>query len=159
MMASVGLGGAAAALMVLATLTTNFVNIYLSGLAWRSVFLSTGDQRTIWTVGIAGTVLAMVGGAWLDRYVAFMLVLGGLLVPIGGILVAHYFVARVPVDVPALYDRSGPYARWRGFSIPGLLAWAAGAAAYAAGSAAGGATLPALLVAMVVYLAAHRAAR
>ena len=44
MMHAIGLGWAGAVLMVLATVTTNFVNIYMSGLAWKSLFPRTGDQ-------------------------------------------------------------------------------------------------------------------
>jgi purine-cytosine permease-like protein len=159
MLQAAGLGAWGAVLMVLATLTTNFVNIYLSGLAWRSVVPATSEQRTIWTVGLIGTALALAGGRWLDRYVEFMLVLGGVLVPVGGILLAHYFVARAPVAVADLYDRHGPYARWGGFSVPGTAAWLAGALAYAGGTAVGGGTLPSLGAAMGVYLLALRATR
>ena len=156
MMQAIGIGWWGATLMVLATLTTNFVNIYLSGLAWRSVFPKTGDQAAVWSIGAIGTLLAVAGGHWLGRYVDFMLVLGGVLVPIGGVLIAHYFVARQAVSVPDLYDPEGPYARTWGFSIPGLTAWVAGGVAYAIGGPQGGGTLPALITAVVVYLAAVR---
>jgi nucleobase:cation symporter-1, NCS1 family len=156
MMQAVNLGGWGAALMVLATLTTNFVNIYLSGLAWRSVFPRTGGQTAIWSVGIVGTVLAVAGGRWLDRYVDLMLILGGALVPIGGVLVAHYFVARRPVVAEELYNPRGRYAKSGGFLLPGLVAWAAGSAAFAIGGSFGGGTLPALVVSVGVYLVAIR---
>jgi purine-cytosine permease-like protein len=156
MMQAVNLGAWGAALMVLATLTTNFVNIYLSGLAWRSVFPRTSGQTAIWSIGIIGTALAVAGGRWLDRYVDLMLTLGGALVPIGGVLVAHFFVARRPVVAEELYDPRGRYAKTGGFLLPGLLAWAAGSAAYVIGGRLGGGTLPALVVSMGVYLVAIR---
>ncbi len=156
MMQAVNLGAWGAALMVLATITTNFVNVYLSGLAWRSVFPRTGGQTAIWSVGLVGTALAIAGGRWLDRYVDLMLVLGGALVPIGGVLIAHYFVARRPVVAADLYDANGPYAKTGGFLVPGLLAWAAGSAAYALGGYVGGSTFPALVVSVGVYLVASR---
>lgn len=156
MLGAVRVGWWGATLMVLATLTTNFVNIYLSGLAWRSVFPRTSEQSAIWSTGIIGTVIAVAGGVWLDRYVSFMLILGGALVPVGGVLLAHYFVAKRPVSVPDLYDARGPYARTGGFFVPGLLAWAAGSAAYAVGGPLGGGTVPALLTSIAVYLAGVR---
>jgi NCS1 nucleoside transporter family len=156
MLSSVHIGGVGAMLMVLATLTTNFVNIYLSGLAWRSVFPKTSEQSAIWSIGIIGTTLAMAGGAFLNRYVDFMLVLGAVLVPIGGILLAHFFFARRPVAVPDLYDADGPYGRTWGFSIPGVIAWGAGSVVYTFAGPLGGGTVPALVTAITVYLVGLR---
>ncbi len=90
MMAAIGLGWAGAVLMVLATITTNFVNIYMSGLAWKSLVPKMGQQWSIWSIGVIGTLIGLFSGGWLDRYADFMLVLGGVLVPVGGVLVAHY---------------------------------------------------------------------
>lgn len=148
MMAAIGLGWAGAALMVLATVTTNFVNIYMSGLAWKSLFPRVGEQWSIWSIGIVGTVLGLFYGTWLDRYSEFMLILGGVLVPVGGVLVAHFRLARRAVHVPDLYDPAGPY---RGVILPGVVAWALGALAYYLASPWGG-TLPALLTAILSYL-------
>ena len=84
-----------------------------------------------------------------------MLVLGALLVPVGGILLARFFVIGAGVDVDALYDRSGPYAHWRA-AVPGLLAWSAGAAVYSLSGPIGG-TLPSLATAALTYFALGRA--
>jgi purine-cytosine permease-like protein len=135
-------------LMVLATVTTNFVNIYMSGLAWKSLFPKVGAQASVWSIGLIGTAVGLFYGAWLDRYAGFMMVLGGVLVPVGGVLVAHYRLARAPVRVPDLYDSSGPY---RGVLVPGVTAWALGALAYYLAAPWGG-TLPALVTAIATYL-------
>ena len=78
-----------------------------------------------------------------------MTVIGGLLVPVGGVLLAHFLIRRIPPHVPDLYDPNGPLGgvRWTG-----LAAWAAGIAAYAA-FAGTGATIPGLATAVVAYLA------
>jgi len=112
----------------------------------------------VWSTGLIGTALSVLSIAWLERYASFMLVLGGTLVPVGGVLLAHFFLLREPVDVPSLYDPKGPAAACGGFSLPGLVAWAAGAAAYYAASSVGG-TLPALGVSILVYAGATRIAR
>ena len=59
MMSAIGLGWAGAALMVLATITTNFVNIYMSGLAWKSLFPEAGEQASVWSIGLIGTALGL----------------------------------------------------------------------------------------------------
>lgn len=152
MLAAADAGMAAAVLITLATITTNFVNIYLSSLAWRSVMPAVSDGAAIWIVGLIGTALGLSGG-WLDRFAGFMTVVGSVLVPVGGVLIAHFVLRRTPTDVPALYDPRGPLA---GIRWPGVVAWAAGVAAYY--SAAGGATVPSLGVAVVAYLLLARLA-
>jgi NCS1 family nucleobase:cation symporter-1 len=157
MFAAVGLGAAGAVLLALATLTTNFVNIYMSALAWKTLLPRTGDSAVVWSIGIVGAVLSAVPALWLQQYANFMMVLGATLVPVGGVLIAHYYLAsdtRVAPDglAAALYDSSGPF---RGVSIAGMAAWGVGAAAYFLAGSIGG-TLPALASSIVVYLGVRR---
>lgn len=156
MLRALGLGGSGALLMALATVTTNFVNLYLSALAWKSLQPGVADQPAIWTVGLVGSGLSLLSGRWLDEYASFMLVLGGVLVPVGGLLVARFFLVRRPVVVDALYARTGrTSADIAAFSVPGLVAWIAGALVYYVGAAAGS-TVPALLATVVVYVVLDR---
>jgi purine-cytosine permease-like protein len=150
MIEALGLGWWGGVLVVLATLTTNFVNIYMSALALKSLRPRTSAQAGVWLIGGIGAALSIVSTAWLNRFADFTLLLAGLLVPIGGILLAHYFLLRRPVRVPDLYDAAGPYSARRGWSLAGTVAWTAGAATfYLAGSIGG--TLPSLAVAILAY--------
>jgi purine-cytosine permease-like protein len=173
MMQAVNLGAWGAVLMTVATLTTNFVNIYMSALALRSLMPRVGALTCVWTTGLIGAALSLFSGGWLDRYASFMLVLGGILVPVGGVLLARFFIvgdpgsdaapplgdargAVKPHHVEDFYDPRGPYSGHGGFDLAGLGAWLAGGVTYyAAGSI--GATLPALVVAVVVYSVLRRA--
>src|SRR5262249_54481449 len=158
LMQAVGLGAGGAVLLALATVTTNFVNIYMSSLAWKSLAPRAHDGAVVWSIGLIGTALSALPGVWLEQYTNFMVVLGGLLVPVGGVLAAHYYLTDARADdslTPALYDREG---RFGGVSAAGLTAWIAGAAVYFGAnrwSGAGG-TLPGLLTAVVVYVVARR---
>jgi len=152
MVDAVGLGGLGALLLALATLTTNFVNIYTSGLAWKSLLPGKSDRAVVWSIGIIGTALGAVPGVWLEQYMGFMVILGTLLVPVGGVLIAHFYIQRFdPADIDStladLYNTSG---RLAGFAVPGCIAWASGAIAYFMASSIGG-TLPSLVVSIVVY--------
>jgi len=149
LLAGAGLGPVEAGLLALATVTTNFVNIYLSALAWKSLFPRARDRASVWSIGLVGAALSLFSRDWLVRYGDFMLVLGSVLVPAGGVLLARFLILREPVDVASLYDESGPH---RGFSAAGMAAWVLGAIAY---HAAGryGSTLPSLGVAVLGYLA------
>ena len=155
MIHALGLGWWGALLVMMATLTTNFVNIYMSALALKSLRPRTGDRESIWFIGGVGAALSVLSTAWLTRFADFTLLLATLLVPIGGILLAHYFVLRRPVRVDDLYDAAGPYTARGGWSIAGLLAWIAGAAAFQLAAPIGGA-LPGLVAAMAVYVALVR---
>jgi NCS1 family nucleobase:cation symporter-1 len=151
MLAVTGMGVLGAVLLTLATLTTNFVNIYMSSLAWKSLLPRTPDQASVWSIGLIGAALSLLSTAWIDRYADFMLLLGGLLVPVGGILIAHFVVRRSAVQVEELYAADGRYARGLGVSGAGAIAWAGGAATYLAAQR-WGSTIPALVVAAGLYL-------
>ena len=152
MLEAVGLGAGGALLLTLATLTTNFVNIYMSSLAWKSLAPRASDGAVIWSIGIVGTALSAVPGVWLEQYTNFMMILGALLVPVGGVLVAHYYIRRPQVDEAFIAELYNPAGSFRGVSIAGVAAWAAGAAAFFAAGSIGG-TLPALAVSVLVYRA------
>ena len=148
MVMSAGLGVVGAALLTLASVTTNFVNIYLSALAWKSLWRHTHDAVSVWTIGVVGSVLALFPG-WLDRYVNFVLLLGGLLVPVGGILLARFFLDKTGIEVADLYDTTGN-TRIGKYEVAALVAWISSAAMYYFSMRWGG-TLPSLVTAIVVY--------
>jgi NCS1 family nucleobase:cation symporter-1 len=157
MLQALHLGLSGAVLMTVATVTTNFVNIYMSSLALRSLVPKAGSQFTVWSTGLVAAGLSLFSGAWLDRYAGLMVVLGGILVPIGGILAARFFLIRSAIRTESLYDHAGEYGRHRGFGLAGLVAWGCGGAAYYAAGDIGG-TMPALVVAVGVYLLMKRLA-
>src|SRR5674536_225922 len=78
MLQALNLGLSGAVLMTVATVTTNFVNIYMSSLALRSLVPKAGDQVSVWSTGLIAAALSLFSGAWLDRYASFMLVLDGI---------------------------------------------------------------------------------
>jgi cytosine permease len=147
MLAAAGVGWWTATLVALATVTTNFVNIYLSSLAWRTLSHRSSGASTVWTIGLIGTALGLVSSGWLTRFAELMTWIGSILVPVGGVFLAHFVLLRRPIDVGALYDLKQVPA----ISIAGVAAWLAGFAAYKL-AAPIGATLPALVTAIVVYL-------
>src|SRR4029077_2470011 len=122
------------------------------------------DAAVVWTIGLIGTALSAIPGVWLERYTSFMVALGAVLVPVGGVLVAHYYSGsdldfsvrsvddRKNQDLTPLYDHDGPF---RGVNVAGMLAWGAGAAVFFAAGSIGG-TLPALVTSIAVYVGLRR---
>ena len=126
MLAAAGVGWYTATLVALATVTTNFVNIYLSSLAWRTLSPRSASARSVWTIGLIGTALGLMSSGWLTRFADLMVLLGSVLVPVGGVFLAHFVVLRRPIDVARLYDVN----RLASFKAAGVLAWMAGFIAY-----------------------------
>lgn len=153
MLAAAHVGWWAAVMITLASVTTNFVNIYLSSLAWRTLSPSSSSARAVWTIGVIGTVLALISSQWLTRFADLMVLLGSVMVPVGGVFLAHFIVLKKPIDATAIYDQ----ARQRAFNAGGMIAWLAGFIVYRV-AAPIGATLPALATAMIVYLLLARTA-
>jgi purine-cytosine permease-like protein len=173
MVTTLRLGMWGGVLVVLATLTTNFVNIYMSALALKSLRPSIADRSAICIIGGIGAAISALSSTWLDQMANFTVLLAGVFVPVGGVLLAHYALgAYMPsvrtaaaardgrpfhgADTAALYHgaRGEPPAvgMWR---VPGLTAWAAGAIVYYLGQTVGG-TLPSLFVSICAYLVMSR---
>lgn len=146
MLAAAGVGWWTAVLITLASVTTNFVNIYLSSLAWRTLAPSSTGAGSVWAIGLLGTALGLISTGWLTQFAELMVLLGSVLVPVGGVFIAHFVVLKKPIDIARMYDvRNLP-----AFNSAGLMAWAAGFVVYKV-AAPIGATLPALATAMLIY--------
>ena len=154
MLAATGRGWWAALLVVLATVTTNFVNIYMSSLAWRTLAPQSTGTGSVWVIGLVGTALGLISTAWLTSFADLMVLLGSVLVPVGGIFLAHFVILRSKVDVAAIYQTAAMPA----FNLAGVAAWVLGFAVYKL-AAPIGATLPALATSMAVFLLVRRLAR
>jgi cytosine permease len=156
MVDALGLGWWGGLLVVLATLTTNFVNIYMSALALKSLRSSTKDRAAIWLIGGVGAAISVLSSAWLDQMANFTLLLAGLFVPVGGLLLAHFVLSPSNDAVERLYP--GPNrepAAVGAWSTAGLMAWGVGAAVFYLAQPIGG-VLPSLLASVVVYLMLRR---
>ncbi len=149
MVTALNLGVWGALLVAVAALTTNFVNIYMSALALKSLRPALSGAAGVWLIGGVGALLGLFSMGWLERFASFTLVLASCLVPVGGLLLAHFLVRRTPVHVPDLYvEHTGR----RAWSAPGVIAWVAGVVVFHAAASVGG-TLPSLVVTIIVYVA------
>lgn len=152
MVTALGLGWWGGVLVVLATLTTNFVNIYMSALALKSLLPRSGDALTIWIIGGIGSALSVLSTTWLDQMATFTLLLAGVFVPVGGVLIAHFLIRGHRGGVDALYATGGAHVPSVGaVSSAGVAAWAAGAVVFYLAQPIGG-VFPSLATSIAAYL-------
>jgi NCS1 family nucleobase:cation symporter-1 len=155
MVSALGIGWWGAVLLALAALTTNFVNIYMSALAFKSLRPTVGDALAVSVIGGISAAMSLLSNRLIEQFASMTLVLAGALVPVGGILLAHYFFLRREVRVSELYDPGGPYAERRGWSVAGTAAWVVGAVVFYAAQSIGG-TLTSLIASVATYLIVAR---
>lgn len=151
MLAAAGVGWWTAALVTLASVTTNFVNIYLSSLAWRTLSPRSTGRGSVWTIGLVGTALGLISSGWLTQFANLMVLLGSILVPVGGVFLAHFVVLRRAVNVDEVYNTTTLPA----FNTAGIAAWTVGFVTYQIASSIG-ATLPALGASILTYAVLNR---
>ena len=118
MFAGLGLPVIAMIVLVLATWTTNTGNAYMSGLAVCKMFSIKDRHRPIVTmvVGVLGIILAIMGLA--DMLNTYISIIGGVVPPIMGIMIADYWVIC-----------KGDKDKWtpvRGVNWVGIIAWICG---------------------------------
>jgi purine-cytosine permease-like protein len=143
MILGAGLPISALLLMALSTITTNFVNLYLSALAVRNLWHRAPPRPTVLLVGAIGTLFGLLSPNLLDQYAGFMGWIGTGFLPIAAITVVHFFVPhRVTTIEP------------RPWSVPAIAAWTIGVATYQGIVHLApriGATVPTLVVTAVLY--------
>lgn len=126
-------GGSVAGMLFLVGLLVGetdeaFADIYSGAVSLQNVAPRASQRTLALAIAAVGTALA----AWLtmDRYIAFLLLIGSVFVPLFGVLAADYFVrARRRVAIEELYRR-GAYWFRGGLRLAAFVPWAAGFVVY-----------------------------
>ncbi|MGI6684135.1 MAG: cytosine permease [Bacillota bacterium] len=96
-MGSLGLGWVAFLVLVMATVTTNTINIYAAGMSTANIFPKIKTFTAIWVVAIIaliGSLVPLIVGSFLDSFMYFLDYIGATLTPLFAILIIEYFVLR-----------------------------------------------------------------
>jgi NCS1 family nucleobase:cation symporter-1 len=102
-------------------ITINVMNLYTGGLSLSNLFEGPGRFWNTLFVGIVSTLLSAFP-VLLDRLVPLTTALGNLFAPLAGVLLFHYlFVARMRIDLPALFDELGIYRYWHGVNVTAMV--------------------------------------
>lgn len=92
--ASLGFPFFAMTILILATWTSNVMNIYSSGLAFTNLFNLSESKRSKVTLiaGIAGIVVAALG--IINHFLDFISILTITITPIAGVIISDYFISK-----------------------------------------------------------------
>lgn len=85
-----GLGIAAALIVILATVTTTFLDVYSAGESLRNIFPAWNGKIVGVIVTVIGTVIAIFTP--IERYQDFLYLIGSVFVPMAAILITDYFL-------------------------------------------------------------------
>ena len=102
-------------------ITINVMNLYTGGLSLSNLLEGPGRFWNTLLVGVVSTMLSAFP-VLLDRLIPLTTALGNLFAPLAGVLLFHYlFVARMRINVPALFDPRGIYHYWHGVNVIAVL--------------------------------------
>jgi len=97
----------AMSILILATWTSNVMNVYSSGLAFNNLF-NLGDanrSKTTLIVGLFGILLAAMG--ILSHFMSFISLLTITITPIAGVLISDYFISKTYKETPEKLNWKG----------------------------------------------------
>lgn len=92
MMLAAGLGLSALGIIVLATITTTFMDAYSAGVSFANIFPKFNEKRVALVLTVIGTLLAL----WVDieRYESFLIAIGSVFAPLFAVLLTDYFLLK-----------------------------------------------------------------
>jgi len=127
-------GGSVAGLLFLVALLVGetdeaFADIYSGAVSLQNIW-PRASQRGL-AIVIAAVAAALAAWLTMERYEAFLLLLGSVFVPLFGMLAAdHFFNRRGRIDVDELYRPAGSYWYTKGFRLRAFVPWIAGFLVY-----------------------------
>ena len=174
MLLPLALGWLALIVLLVGETDEAFANIYSTAVSIQNLASKLGHRLLALGVGIVATIAA--ANLDLIGYETFLLLIGGVFVPVFGILLADYFVLRGrQYSVDELYKSSGAYWYTGGLNPVAIVVWITGFFVYAlAGQPPWllehldfvswvpgwathvGGTIPGFIFSFVAYLAASR---
>jgi putative hydroxymethylpyrimidine transporter CytX len=130
---ALGGGTIAGALLLIALLVGEtdeaFADIYSGALTLQNIMPDAPQRALILVIGVIGTVLA--GWLTMDRYEAFLFLIGSVFIPLFGVFLAdHFVVRRNRVEISDLYRGDGRYWYSGGTRFVAFVPWVAGFVVY-----------------------------
>lgn len=92
MMLAANLGLSALGIVVLATVTTTFLDAYSAGVSFNNIFPELNEKQVALVMTIIGTVIAL----WIniEEYESFLIAIGSVFAPLFAVLLTEYFIIK-----------------------------------------------------------------
>ena len=110
LMLAADLGLAAMGIIVLATITTTFMDAYSAGVSFSTLFPGLNEKYVALVMTVIGTVLALMID--MEQYENFLLAIGSVFAPLFAVLLTDYFILRRRSIRPELKANWGALAVW-----------------------------------------------
>lgn len=127
-MGAAGLALPAMLLVFASTVTSDFPDIYSSACSLFNIHPKIKPVYTVWATGVGTIVLAFCVD--LSQYESFLLVIGGVFVPLFAVLLTDYFLCRRGDLTGVDFATGAGLGYFNGFRLAGLAVWAFGTAVY-----------------------------
>jgi len=92
MMLAANLGLSALGIVVLATVTTTFLDAYSAGVSFANIFPKLNEKRIALVMTVIGTIAAL----WfnIEQYESFLIIIGSVFAPLFAVLLTEYFIVK-----------------------------------------------------------------
>jgi putative hydroxymethylpyrimidine transporter CytX len=140
-MLAANLGFAALGIIILATVTTTFMDVYSAGVSFTNLCPGLNEKYVALLMTIVGTLLALLANV--EQYENFLLAIGSVFAPLFAILLTDYFILKNRRNQPQLM------ANWIA-----LIVWGLGVVLYyqfLTLELALGATIPVIIIIGLLY--------
>ena len=92
LMLATNLGLAALGIIILATVTTTFLDVYSAGVTFLNIFPKFNEKIIAITLGVIGTAIAII--VPIEQYQNFLYAIGSVFAPLFAILLTDYFLIK-----------------------------------------------------------------
>ena len=144
-------GTIALAIVFFSTFTTTFLDIYSGAVSFLNLFPRFQEKLITLFFGLGGTILALVFP--MDRYESFLYLIGGIFIPLFGVVIFDYFLyRRRRMDIKELHEG-------KTLNRGALLSWVGGLMVYFIFLyflPRWGASLPSFFASGLIYLGTRR---
>jgi NCS1 nucleoside transporter family len=156
-----GLGWVAFAVIIMSTVTTNLISIYVGAYSLMAVKPKLKIKPTLWKMGIVCIFmgyLPIIIGSFYAVFSTFLGYIGAVLPTLGAILIVDYYIIRKGnYDLSQISSKTGPYWYKDGYNWYAIIVWIVSAAStyylksIGVGANFMGMVLPGILIAGVLY--------
>jgi putative hydroxymethylpyrimidine transporter CytX len=98
LMLATNLGLTALGIIILATVTTTFLDVYSAGVTFLNIFPRFNERTVAIMMGVIGTIIAII--VPIEQYQNFLYMIGSIFAPLFAILLTEYFLIRKYRSVP-----------------------------------------------------------